>query len=227
MGERLERAFTLTLVAAAVATSALVIRREVLANDASRQATGQAAPTRVPSWLSALKAGTRIGDSTARLTVMVLSDMECPFCERFHNVMKEVLRKHEGDVAMVFVHLPLPQHRFAWPAARAVECAKASGRFSQMIDAIFANQDSLGLKSWGVIATEAGVGDTTSISKCARGTDRMPSIEAGVRFATEIGATGTPTVIVNGWRLSVPPTLDYLEDALNEVKKGEHPFGTK
>lgn len=69
------------------------------------------------------------------------------------NLITPYLRRlgvRSDDIAFYLVHLPLPGHRFARPAARASECAHAEGRFAEMVDAIYDSQDSLGSRGRGM-----------------------------------------------------------------------------
>ena len=229
MSERIERLFSSILVLTALVIAGTAIHREF---GPSQAAVGGASPVGAPpvftaEWKGALPIGELIGDSTAAMKVVVLSDLECPFCGRFHTLMTQVLAEHSHDVALVFVHLPLPMHRFALPAARAAECAGHVGRFREFVDVAYRKQDSLGLKSWGSFAREAGVSDTARIASCAIARDGVARIDAGLAFATKIGAHSTPTVIVNGWRFDHPPTASQLIGVLDSLRKGVRPFGGK
>jgi protein-disulfide isomerase len=66
-----------------------------------------------------------IGDlNTAELVIVEYSDLECPFCQRFHDTMHQVVKDTEGRVAWVYRHYPIPQlHPKAFQAAEASECA--------------------------------------------------------------------------------------------------------
>jgi protein-disulfide isomerase len=77
------------------------------------------------------------------------------------------MEKHPQDVSLVFVHFPLPGHRFARQAARAAECADARGRFPALVSLLYKQQNSIGMKSWGAFAREVGIPDTASFHPCA------------------------------------------------------------
>lgn len=56
--------------------------------------------------------------------------------------------------------------RFALPAARGSECAANPGRFAEYVTAVFRKQDSLGLRTWGAFAEDAGVPDARASDEC-------------------------------------------------------------
>ncbi|HEX6630758.1 MAG TPA: thioredoxin domain-containing protein, partial [Gemmatimonadaceae bacterium] len=178
----------------------------------------------ISSWEEAFTAGTRVGDEAAAVTIVVLSDLECPACRAFESTLHEVLGDHDADVSTVYVPFPLPMHRFALGAARGAECANAVGKFREWLSVVYQGQDSLGLKSWGAYAASAGIADTAAISRCAADPAPVPRIEAGREFAQRIGATGTPTILVNGWRLPAPPTAGELHRVVDAFKRGKVPF---
>jgi protein-disulfide isomerase len=138
--------------------------------------------------------------------------------------MHEILRQYSRDVALVFVHTPLEGHRFAMQAARVVECADAMGQFVAMADAIFSKQDSLGVKSWGSYALDAGISDSASINACARDDRPIDRISAGKSLAEALDITGTPTVFVNGWRF-LGPSKQQLLQAVEAARQGKAPAG--
>jgi hypothetical protein len=120
---------------------------------------------------------------------------------------------------MVFVHFPLPIHRFAVQAAQATECASLKGRFLNFIDAVYRKQDSLGLKSWGSYALEAGIVDTAAIARCAHDSTPFKRVEAGRELGLRWQILGTPTVIINGLRYASPPTKREIDRVIRRAGK--------
>lgn len=79
------------------------------------------------------------GNPDAKITIIEYSDLECPFCKRFHVTMEQVLATYGNDVRVVFRHFPLDSlHKKARTEANAVECAGEQGKFWEFIDGIFA-----------------------------------------------------------------------------------------
>ena len=122
-----------------------------------------------------------------------------------------------------FVHFPLDFHRFARPAARAAECAAAQDRFDEFADALFEKQDSLGLKPWGAYANAARVPDVLAFDRCVADTVTVARIENGRALGKQLDVQGTPTVLVNGWRLPMPPDSAELSSIISEVLAGKRP----
>src|ERR1700722_9634462 len=86
------------------------------------------------------------GAANAPIVLVEYGDYECPHCGHAYPIVKRV-QKHFGKrLAFVFRNFPLNEiHPNAESAAEAAEFAGASGQFWEMHDAIFENQDSLGV----------------------------------------------------------------------------------
>ena len=86
------------------------------------------------------------GEADAPLTMVEYGDYECPHCGQAYPIVQEV-QKHFGKrLRFVFRNFPLnDSHPSAEAAAETAEFAAAKGRFWEMHDAIFENQDNLGL----------------------------------------------------------------------------------
>src|SRR3989338_7324058 len=67
------------------------------------------------------------GDSQAPVKIVEYSDIECPFCKRFHPTMQQVMAQYQGKVAWVYRHFPLSFHQNAEKEAEATECANELG----------------------------------------------------------------------------------------------------
>ncbi|MBI2048241.1 MAG: thioredoxin domain-containing protein, partial [Parcubacteria group bacterium] len=63
------------------------------------------------------------GNPEAPVTIVEFSDFQCPFCQKFHPTVQQVLAEYPGQVRWVYKHFPLDQiHLQARPAAEASEC---------------------------------------------------------------------------------------------------------
>jgi protein-disulfide isomerase len=195
----------------------------------SRLLGGEKAPPPEPmgaivsNWQEALNFGITLGDSLAPVTLLVLSDFECPACAGFQDVIDSLRNRYPTQLKVVHVHFPLRQHRFARPAARAAECAYDLGRFEHFARIVYRKQDSLGIKPWTSFASEAGITDTMAINSCAMSPLSIPRIELGRQFAERVGVNGTPGIILQGWRFSHPPGEDELYRAVDYVVNGGSP----
>lgn len=221
--ERIERGITALLVMIALLVSGAAIRREVFGDRAAlSNSDSHQQPEPVENWDTLVAAGTLVGDPTSPVKIVEFADLECPYCKRFHDRFRSLQRTSKG-VALVFVHYPLEGHRFARPAARALECAGASGRFGEFLDSVFEHQDSLGLKSFASYAWESGVVDTIGFKNCASEVSPLSRVERGLAVGREIGVRGTPTIVINGWRYYTAPDDAALSLAVSRARNGQPP----
>ena len=97
------------------------------------------------------------GPASAKVTVIAFSDFQCPFCSRAVPVMKQIEDEYKGKVKIAFKQLPLPFHDKAHLAAEAALAANEQGKFWQMHDKLFANQQALDRPSLEKYAEELGL----------------------------------------------------------------------
>lgn len=133
------------------------------------------------------------GDEDAPITIIEYSDFECPYCERFHPTMLQVMDEYEGQVRWVFRHFPLSFHPNAVPAGLAAECAGEQGNdyFWTMGDKLFENRANLGDSVYTSIATELGL-NMTQFNDCMASEKYVDKIEKQAQEGAAAGVTGTP-----------------------------------
>ncbi len=148
------------------------------------------------------------GDLDAEVFIVEYSDFECPFCKRFHPILKRVMDTYQGgNVAWVYRHFPLDDiHSKARIEAAASELAVDLGgneAFWEYADKIFErtpSNDGLDLNALVDIAVEMGFDPKPFedlIAGDPAGGPYAEHIEADYRSAIAAGGAGTPyTVIV-------------------------------
>ena len=184
-------------VACAVTVTGLLIRKEFFA---PQLVAGGPRPDRVTDdWPAIRTNGQVLSQGDTGITLVVYSDFQCPYCERFATTTMPVLDSlFPNQVRIQFKHWPLPNHEHAEMAAEAAECGGAQGHFVGVHDALFANTDSIGRAPWEWFATEARVPDLPAFTMCMTDGVVHESIRESAEEASRFGFTGTPTVIVNG-----------------------------
>jgi protein-disulfide isomerase len=84
------------------------------------------------------------GDTTAPVQIIEFADFECPACGQFAALTEPDVRSRLVQTKQAYVRFfdyPLPMHRNTWDASHAAACADEQGKFWQMHDTLFANQD--------------------------------------------------------------------------------------
>ncbi|MEP6999424.1 MAG: thioredoxin domain-containing protein [bacterium] len=220
MNDKLDRLLTVVFVGATVAVAVVGIHREFF----PRKQLGGPSAAYVKEWPAMFASGNVIGKPGAPVQIVEFMDMQCPFCKEFHESVSEMMETSPGRFAVSFIHFPMSGHRQAIAAARAVECAKAEGRLPQLVNVLFAKQDSLGQKGWASYASEAGIKDTTAIARCAENEKRVEQIDRDAALAKRMGVHGTPTLFINGWRFDGNVDRAELVRVIKDIQEGTPPY---
>jgi protein-disulfide isomerase len=158
------------------------------------------------------------------VTVVELSDFECPYCRAMHPVLAEALRPYGARVRLVRKSIPLPGHRHAFGAAAAHHCARAQGRAEAMADVLFST-DRLALRDCIEHARALGL-DVARFEQCLAAKETRDAIEREVGEVRRFGLDGLPTVYVGAERIvgfhADAGATPYVE-ALDRALRGESP----
>jgi len=83
------------------------------------------------------------GKGQKGVTLIEYGDYECPICEAYYQPLKQVAAQYNNDIYFQFRNLPLTAiHQNAFAGARAAEAASLQGKFWQMHDKLYENQNS-------------------------------------------------------------------------------------
>ncbi|MGH9900839.1 MAG: DsbA family protein [Pyrinomonadaceae bacterium] len=166
------------------------------------------------------------GVDRAPVTLEEFGDFQCPPCAALHPEMKKIEADFGERLRVVFRHLPLPNHQYAVDAARAAEAAAKQGRFWEMHDMIFENQNAWknGPDVRAIFTTYArNLG--LNVEKFKADMDAMDvaqRIVADQQRAASLGVTGTPTVFLNGRELDFRNlTLEGLRAEIEAAGAGK------
>ena len=137
------------------------------------------------------------GPSDAQITVVEFSDFQCPFCQRGAATMDELMKMYPKEVKVVFKNLPLPFHDKAKPAAKAALAAQQQGKFWEMHDLLFQNQQDLSDEAFIKYAGDLGL-DIEKFKAALNSPEIDKLVEADADQARKLGVNGTPGFFVNG-----------------------------
>jgi len=161
------------------------------------------------------------GPKSAPVTVVVFSDFQCPFCSRAVPLLKQIEDAYKDDVRIAFKHLPLAFHNNARLAAEASMAANEQGKFWEMHDKLFENQQALDRPSLEKYAQELGL-DVAKFKAALDSGKYKQHVDDDAKMAAGVGATGTPTFYVNGEQLVGAKPFDDFKvkiDAALAAKK--------
>jgi protein-disulfide isomerase len=166
------------------------------------------------------------GRSDALVTIVEISDFQCPFCSRVGPTLKQVKDTYGPEkVRIVWKHQPLPFHQQARPAheaAATVMGVAGSDAFWKFHDLAFANQQNLTEANFEKWAQESGA-DVNKFKEAYKAKKYASKVDEDMALATKIGANGTPAFRINGVTLSGAQPFDKFKEVIDaqlaEAKK--------
>ena len=149
------------------------------------------------------------GPKNAKVTIIEVSDFQCPYCKRHNPTMEQIMEEYDGQVRRVWVHFPLTSiHPYATKASEAAECAGEQGKFWEMHDIIFENQTAMTVDDLKSYAKNIGL-NASDFDTCLDDGRYTSKVQQNMQAAQAAGITGTPGTFING-----------------QLIKGAYPFDT-
>jgi protein-disulfide isomerase len=157
------------------------------------------------------------GAPGAPVTLVEYGDFECPYCRTLAPILEE-LRQLLGDqLRLVFRHFPLASsHPHAFRAAQAAEAAGTAGRFWEMHDLLYANQEAPDDERLAANAAELGL-DADGFARDLRDEVYAERVREDLRSGAASGVSGTPTLYLDGVRFDTTVGLQELLGAIRRA----------
>lgn len=156
------------------------------------------------------------GPKDAKITIVEFSEVECPFCKRGHDTMAKVLAAYPKDVRVVFKHRPLPMHKNALSAAKALVAAGNQGKFFEMVNAFFANQSKLGDSFFISQAQTLGL-NVDKFKKDMASEETTKIIKLDETQAEKLGVNGVPGFFINGVSVQGAQPLEQFKAVIDKL----------
>jgi protein-disulfide isomerase len=154
------------------------------------------------------------GPLHAKLVLVEYGDYECPYCGAAYPVVKELQRRLAGKLSFVFRNFPLATaHPHAELAAEAAEAAGAQGKFWEMHDVFYENQDALEAENLLKYASAIGL-DLHRFSRELSEHIFIPRVREDFHSGVRSGVNGTPSFFINGERYNGAYDLHSMLNAL-------------
>lgn len=170
-----------------------------------------------------------LGNKNAKVTIIEFSDYQCPFCRSFWKDSLPQIKNEfidTGKAKFIYRDYALSFHPMAIPSAQAAECADDQGKYWEMHDKIFSEEDKLGqgtvtytvqeLKLW---ASQIGL-DKAKFNQCLDSGKYKAEVQKDFDDGNSAGVSGTPSLFING-RLVVgaQPYASFKAIIEEELKK--------
>jgi len=144
-----------------------------------------------------------LGKKDAPVTIIEFSDYQCPFCRQFFETTLPALKKEyieAGKLRYVFRDLPIEQiHPLAHTAAEAARCAGDQGKYWEMHDRLFRNQQALQPEQLKAHAGRLQL-DEKAFEACLEGGKHRTLVQQSSEEGISAGVRGTPSFLVGKTR---------------------------
>jgi protein-disulfide isomerase len=156
------------------------------------------------------------GNPNAKVFLVEFSDFQCPACKAFQPTVHTILEKYKDQLLFAYRHFPLDQHPFAQHAARTAEAAGIQGKFWEMHDLLFENQEQFSDAYFPQVAGELKL-DMNKFTQSLSDENLKNKIERDRAYGVKIGVDATPTFYLQGKKLSLLSPADLLKEVENAI----------
>ncbi len=171
------------------------------------------------------------GNPQAKVQIVLFSDFECPHCQRAAFAVQTALASEKDRISLVFKHFPLdmscnrlltqPIHANACALAQLGQCAQKKGKFWDYHDRVFFKLSARELSStrdkiWEGVRS---VFTREEFDRCLADPEAAANIQADIEQGNVLGVTSTPSVFINGKKVTLAPTVDLLRDLVKKELK--------
>lgn len=152
------------------------------------------------------------GSNNAAVTLVEYGDYQCSYCGDAYVLVKDAQDALGDDLRVVFRNFPLAEaHPHATAAAQAAEAAAKQGKFWEMHDMLYENQQALSSSDLIGYAKKAGL-DLEQFKKDIGSSAVSDKVDADFESGVRSGVNGTPSFFVNGEKYAG----DWQDGALTE-----------
>ena len=155
------------------------------------------------------------GNPKAPVTIVEVSDFECPFCAMAQPTLQKIRERYPDQVRLVFKHFPLAFHEHARGAHIAAMCANEQGKFWDYRSRLFESQRALEHDQLIQYAQELGL-DKAAFVTCLDSEKYLTKIEEDREEVLQYGIQGTPSFFVNGRLLPGAQPFSSFEQLIEE-----------
>jgi len=162
------------------------------------------------------------GNPEAPVTVTMYADFQCPACQIEYQVIARAWPRIRDDVQLIYRYFPLDTHRFSFQAARFAEAAGLQGKFWEMHDLLFANQ-----QAWSFVedptlmfedyGEQIGL-DMAQLRADIERSEVRAKIVSDQQGGVRAGVRSTPALFINGRQVANPQSPAGLIDLIEEAQ---------
>jgi protein-disulfide isomerase len=164
------------------------------------------------------------GNGQNGILLVEYGDYQCPYCQQYYPIVKQVVAKYNDRIKFQFVNFPIVSlHQNAFAAARAAEAAALQGKFWEMHDLLYENQSqwaesSNPMQFFQQYAQQLGL-NTDQFKKDYSSNKVNNAINADKAAGDKLGIEGTPTFYLNGKKIDVQADVGSFTKQIQQAIK--------
>ena len=165
------------------------------------------------------------GKKDSPVSLVEFGDFQCPACLGYFPIVQQIKAQYGDRISIQFRHFPLSEiHQNAVISSRAAEAAAMQGKFWEMHDKLYENQNAWGTSQtpntfFESYAQEIGL-DVEKFKTDIKSNATNETVQADRAEAQKQGHTSTPTFVLNGKRIENPPrTIEEFGALIEEALK--------
>lgn len=165
------------------------------------------------------------GDGSTGVTLVEYGDYQCPYCQAYYQTVDQVVQDYKSQITFQFVNFPLTSmHQNAFAAARAAEAAGKQGKYWEMHDQLYANNDSSGASGWVASTSPTTYFDQfakniglnmTKFKKDYASSAVNDAVNADMAKGNKLGVDATPTFYLDGKKVTIANTTDAFHKVID------------
>lgn len=165
------------------------------------------------------------GSKDAKVTLIEYADFQCPACATYHPMVKKVVDEYSDKVLFVYRNFPLYSiHPNAGLSSQAAEAAGLQGKYWEMYDLLYENQDDWSgiptnvviQRNFAEYARSLGL-DVDRFNRDINSDQVLKKIKRDVDGGIAAGVDRTPTFYVNLQHIQNPSSEAELRSILDNA----------
>jgi len=162
----------------------------------------------------------RVGTESPQATIIEFGDFACPYSKESYQVIGRMADLYKDKVKIVW--RDYLRNEDSIDLAMTARCAGAQGKFWEMHDLLFANQDSLATPDDGRIKRLLALGEDlklnmTTFNACLTERQYLEQIKKDYEDGNSLQIIGTPTWFVNNYTFAGSLTEDKFRELISGI----------
>lgn len=160
-----------------------------------------------------------LGTKQAVLQIVEFGDFMCPVCQRSYSIMRELALQYPDLVQVYWKHYPVTSYESV-DFALAAQCAHEQDKFWAFHDKIFLLQEQITTDDLSELAKQLGL-NVEIFDNCLQDEQTFNKIKNDFEAGETVEALGTPTFIVNGYKLQGYVPVEVWQDLILKIQEYE------